>query len=95
MDARELTDKLNGYPDLRARVEGLIRIIENPDGKTTLGDDAEQSVVDELRDLGNDVLSKWASKQSIRASAQIEKGMSNQVRKRGKKKSHGIPPMEK
>lgn len=95
MDARELTDKLNEYPALKDRFEELIHIIENPEGRTTLADDAEMCVIEELRELGQDILGQWANKQSNKASKLVEKGMSKQVRKRGKKNSTGTQRTEK
>lgn len=95
MDARELADKLGEYPTLKHRFSELVNIIENPDGKTTLGDNAEMCVVEELRDLGNDTLTEWASKQSDKSSCQVEKEMAGQVRKRGKKKFNGTQLTDK
>lgn len=86
MDTKELVDKLNEYPSLKRRFEEMVRIIENTDGKTTRSDDAEQCVIDELQGTGKDIMQKWAERQTEKASVQVDKNLSRQVRKRGKKK---------
>lgn len=86
MDTKDLVDKLNEFPGLRRRIEEMVRIIENTDGKTTRSDDAEQCVIDELQGTGKEIMQNWAARQSEKAATQIDKGLSKQVRKRGKKK---------
>jgi hypothetical protein len=86
----QLVDKLSKYPKLIDRVERLLEIIENPDGATTLADDAEAHVVAEMRELGKEVLEKWGQEESHRQEAVILKsGVS--VKKKGKKNSIGTP----
>jgi hypothetical protein len=94
MTENELLEKLRTYPELKVRVEQLITIVENSDGKTTLADEAERRVIEELRGLGHDALQGWATRQSEKATDRVLEQQPN-MRKHVKKKSSGIPPMEK
>jgi len=38
METKELAIKLTEYPDIKERVEELIKIVENPNNETTLAD---------------------------------------------------------
>jgi len=93
MEAKELAEKLELYPELKARVEQLVHIVENKNGETTLADVAEQRIIDELRQLGHESLQGWADRQSRRASAQLESKMPKAC-KNVKKKFAGIALME-
>ncbi len=94
MDATELANKLIENPELKKRVEQLIRIIENPNDETTLADIAEQQIIDELRKLGKDTLQRWATKQSLKSAQQLEKSVKT-ANKNIKKKSAGTVVSEK
>lgn len=58
-----LYEKLNSYPILKARVKSLLEIVENSNGDLTKAAATEQRVIDELRQMGNEVLSGWATQQ--------------------------------
>ncbi|HKV40588.1 MAG TPA: hypothetical protein VJX67_15350, partial [Blastocatellia bacterium] len=47
-----LDERLREYPELRARMEALVGIVENADGDVAKADDAEERVVQEIRKIG-------------------------------------------
>lgn len=57
---RELGERLNRHPRLRARVESLLAVVEDAAGDCAQADAAERRVIEELRQLGNDALTAWA-----------------------------------
>ena len=60
---QSLDVKLKTYPELRAKIETMLSIIENAGGDVEKAAVAEQRVIDTLRDVGNDVLHSWARRQ--------------------------------
>ena len=94
MTETELFEKLHDYPELRARVEQLVTIIENTNGDTTLADEAERRVIEELRGMGHDALQGWANRQSQKVADRVTKHQP-EMRKHTKKNSIGILLTEK
>ena len=58
----ELLSSLNRHPLLKARLEVLLSVVEDAGDDLAKADAAERRVIDELRQLGNEVLSAWAEK---------------------------------
>lgn len=94
MNTKELAEKLELHPELKARFEELVSIVENKSGDLELADVAEQRVIDEMRKLGQTALQDWANRQSNRASERF-KTQQKALQKHSKKKYFGIQPMEK
>jgi hypothetical protein len=85
--------KLKAHASLKNRFENLLTIIDNPDGRSSLADDAEMLVTTELRTLGNEMLSEWAKNEHTRCEETLlESGVS--VKKKSKKNFIGIPLTE-
>lgn len=61
--------RLQAYPELRAKIETMLNIIENAGGDVEKAAVAEQRVIDALRDLGNDILHSWARRQHQKKEA--------------------------
>jgi hypothetical protein len=57
-----LCERLNRHPRLRARVESLLQVVEEAAGDCEKADAAEQRVIEELRQLGNEALTAWAER---------------------------------
>lgn len=90
----QFLSKLKEHPALKARFEHLLTIIDNPDGRSTLADNAEMLVTTELRSLGKEMLHEWAINEHSRSEeTMLDSGVS--VKKKTKKNSTGIPPMER
>jgi len=86
--------RLNQHPKLRERMEALLNVVENTAGDCTKADDAEQYVIEELRKMGNDALHCWGDNAENKASEQLQEQQPKPHRN-GKKKSAGIPRLEK
>ena len=76
--------RLDKYPGLRAKVEGMLDIIENAGGDVEKAAVAEQRVIDAMRELGHDVLQRWAHRQqdSKAAACQATPGVNRKEKKR-------------
>jgi hypothetical protein len=61
-------DRLNAHPELRARFELLLSVVENAQGDLIRADAAEQRVIEEIRQLGQVALQDWASRQEQQQS---------------------------
>jgi len=85
-----LLQRINRHPLLRARVESLLGVVEDAEGDLEKADAAERRVIEELRQMGSEVLTEWArgGVEKCAAQAREEPG----VRGGGKKNSTGTPP---
>ena len=69
--AGELTleERLREYPELRARFEEMLAIVENAAGDIVKADEAEQRVIEELGALGQSALQGWAERKQRRVQS--------------------------
>jgi len=88
MEAKELVERLEKFPGLKARFEELLAIAENQDGKIELADTAEEMIVLTSRSLNREALQSWAENQSQAQSSRFEKHHLS-ANKEVKKKSNG------
>jgi hypothetical protein len=58
-----LEERLREYPELKAKMERLLGIIENAGGDIEKAAEAERRIIEELRQMGNEVLHGWARRQ--------------------------------
>ena len=58
-----LEARLKEYPELRAKIETLLSIIENAGGDVEKASQAEQRIIEEMRQMGHEVLHGWARRQ--------------------------------
>jgi hypothetical protein len=81
--------RLNAHPELRAKFEVLLSVVENAQGDLVRADAAEQRVIEEIRQLGQVALQNWATRQEQQQSEAFrrENPMANRG---GKKNSIGI-----
>ena len=63
--------RLNHHPQLRERMETLLKVVENVAGDCTKADAAEQAVIEELRKMGNEALQGWAERAAQKATATV------------------------
>ena len=85
-----LLQRINRHPLLRARVESLLGVVEDAGGDLEKADAAERRVIEELRQMGNEVLTEWA-RGGIDKCAALARETAD-VRSGGKKNSTGTPP---
>ena len=60
---QSLEERLKDLPEVRARFERMLGVIENAAGDVEKAAEAEQQVTEELRQMGNEVLHGWARRQ--------------------------------
>ena len=89
-----LESRLNRHPHLRARIEGLLDIIDNAGDDVEKASAAEQRIIEELRKMGNEALHCWAESQEHKKTEQLEQ-RDTEVNKRVKKNSTGTRASEK
>jgi hypothetical protein len=82
--------RLNQHPQLRERMETWLNVVETVVGDCTKADAAEQSVLEELRKMGNEALACWAEQAVQKATATVRKQQPT-LQGNGEKKSGGIP----
>ncbi|WYD80176.1 MAG: hypothetical protein V8K32_12775 [Candidatus Electrothrix gigas] len=57
---KELINQLNRHPDIKDRVKSIISIANNDGDGIVTADEAESRVIEEVRRMGNEVLTGWA-----------------------------------
>ena len=60
---RSLEQRLKDLPEVSARFERMLDLIENAAGDVEKAAEAERRVTEELRQMGNEVLHSWARRQ--------------------------------
>jgi len=58
-----LEERLKEYPELKAKIETMLSIIENAGGDVEKAAEAERRIIEEMRQMGNEVLHGWARRQ--------------------------------
>lgn len=81
--------RLNAHPELKARFEVLLSVVENAQGDLIRADAAEQRVIEEIRQLGQVALQNWATRQEQQQSEAFT-GENPTANRGGKKNSIGI-----
>lgn len=80
---RRLEERLREYPELEERIEELLAVVENAEGDIVKADEAEERVIQELRQLGRSALQGWAERKQRRVQSESEKqaGVSRKLKK--------------
>jgi flagellar biosynthesis/type III secretory pathway chaperone len=86
---KSLEERLREYPDLYERISELVAVVENAAGDVVKADEAEQRVIEELRQIGQSALQNWAA----RKQALVEQAAETdpQLVRKEKKVSSGRP----
>ena len=84
LGSQSLEARLKAYPELRAKIETMLHIIENAGGDVEKAAVAEQRVIDAMRELGNDILHSWARRQQQKKEEefQAKPGVNRKEKKR-------------
>jgi hypothetical protein len=69
---RTLEQRLKEYPELQAKIETLLGIIENAGGDIEKAAEAERRIIEEIRQMGNEVLHGWARRQQEKKEKEYE-----------------------
>jgi hypothetical protein len=74
-EAQAFYEKFNRHPVLKARMESLLEVVENTNGDLVKAAEVEQRVIEELRQMGNEVLTDWAIQPVEKTQApEVKKG---------------------
>ena len=90
---RSLEERLKEYPELKAKIEAMLAIIENAGGDVEKAAEAEQRIIEEMRQMGNEVLHGWARRQQQKKEDEYQAQPG--VNRKRKKNSPGIHGWEK
>ena len=90
--ADSLLERLKRHPHLLARLHSLLDVVDNAQGDVVKAAQAEQRVLDELRQMGQEALQAWAQRKHSRIEAEAD-SRSDLARKE-KKTSSGTPDLE-
>ena len=85
-----LLARLNQHPQLRARIERLVDLVEDAGDDLRKADEAERRVIEEVRRLGQEVLEDWADGQVTKRADELDQTPG--VWRDGKKNSAGTAP---
>ncbi|WP_300331905.1 hypothetical protein [Accumulibacter sp.] len=69
--SRSLEERLREHPELQAKVESLLAVVENAAGDVEKAAEAERRVTEELRQLGSEALHSWARRQAPRKEEEV------------------------
>lgn len=78
------TNRLSNHPTLKARFQAILDVAENTRGDVISAHEAEQQAIEQVRQLGNELLHDWAHRR-IDASADQLKNEQEGVVGNGKK----------
>ena len=90
---KELLNQLNRRPDLKNRVKSILSIASDDGDGIVKADEAENRVIEEVRRMGNDVLTEWAKTRIEKSEAYLP--ADSDIDRSGKKKSVGTRHSEK
>ena len=54
--SKSIEERLHDYPELKAKIEELLSVVENAEGDLIKADAAEERVIEEIRKLGQTAL---------------------------------------
>jgi len=69
----DLMRRLGEYPELKAKIENMLAIMENAGGDVEKASEAEARIMEELRRMGNEVLHGWARHQQEKKAEVYER----------------------
>jgi hypothetical protein len=67
-----VAERLERHPALKARMERMLDVVENAGGDLVRADDAERRAIEELRQMGLEVMQDWARKTADEAGRKLE-----------------------
>lgn len=81
--AERLAERLTQYPELEAKVEELLDVVDNRSGEANKADDAEDLIWEELRQIGQRAMQEWAERKQERIVGENDnrKGLSRKEKK--------------
>jgi uncharacterized NAD(P)/FAD-binding protein YdhS len=90
---RSLEERLSAHPHLLERIEALLNVVENSASDVEEADVAEQRMMEQVRQIGQQALTNWAEVQHQKQS-ELLRSYQPEVRQHLKKNSTGTPALE-
>ncbi len=91
-----LETRLKRHPLLHQRIEALLGVVEDSEGDLDKANAAEERVIQELQQMGKEVLQHWAKEKEFQKTKEYkESNRQDKIKNKGKKKSIGIQRSEK
>lgn len=88
MTPNELVEKLTNHPEIMAKIEALLSVVDSPIPELENANNAEEYFIAGLRNLGQNLMSDWANQRAKDASVKFGDSISS-AKKNIKKKSNG------
>ena len=88
-----VAQQLVKHPKLFERFKNMLAIVDNDEEGIISADAAEQQIIDEIRELGKDMMQSWAEQQSEKVSKNYKNKTQN-IKHNGKKNCIGTLPLE-
>ena len=85
---RNLVERLKEYPELKAKIEAILAIIENAGGDVEKAAEAEPRIIEEMRPMGHEGLHSGARRQQQKKEDEYQAQPG--VNRKRKKNSLGI-----
>lgn len=86
-NSAQVAQRLERHPEVMARVQRLLDVMENTNGDVRRADEAERRAIDELRAMGQEVLQGWGTNLAQKEGQTLQ--ASGGVVRQGKKNSTG------
>ena len=67
-----IAERLERHPALKARMERMLDVVENAAGDVRRADDAERRAIEELRQMGLEVMQGWGQKTANEAALELD-----------------------
>ena len=67
-----VAERLERHPALKARMERMLDVVENASGDVHRADEAERLAIEEVRQMGLEVMQDWGQKTSNEAALDLE-----------------------
>ncbi|WP_339137929.1 MAG: hypothetical protein WGN25_07050 [Candidatus Electrothrix sp. GW3-4] len=90
---QELLSRLNSRPDLKNRVKSVLSIACDDGDGIVRADEAESRIIEEIRRMGNDVLTEWAESRVEKSGTDFP--TDGDITRSGQKKSIGTAHSER
>jgi asparagine synthetase B (glutamine-hydrolysing) len=65
-------ERLQRHPQLRAKFEALLDVVENASGDVVKAHEAEERVFEELRQMGQDAIQAWSERKHQKLVAECD-----------------------
>lgn len=66
---KELLNRMNRQPNLKKRIQSILSIAEDDGEGIVKADEAETRIIEEVRQMGNEVLTGWAESRAEQSEA--------------------------